>query len=60
MNLLSIDFWMAVASLLIVPVKQLADVTFNYAGISSGAVEAERTYNATQSKGGVALQFAMK
>lgn len=33
----------AVPSLLIVPVKQLADVTFNYGGISSGAVEAERT-----------------
>ena len=33
----------AVPSLLIVPVKQLADVTFNYGGISSGAVEAEQT-----------------
>lgn len=44
----------------VVSVKQLADVTFNYARISSGAVESERAWNATQSKGGVALQFAVK
>lgn len=38
------------ASLLIVPMKQLADVTFNYGCISSGAVEAEPSERHSQQR----------